>query len=104
MERIEAARSYIQQGYSILPVLPGDKRPAVEWKQYQERLPTDAEIVEWWTKWPTANIGIITGRISGITVVDVDGAIGLSSINAQPIKPPATRVVKTPKGWHLYYQ
>lgn len=30
------------------------------------------QIIEWWTKWPDANIGIATGEVSGITVLDVD--------------------------------
>src|SRR4051812_25041544 len=34
---------------------------------------TDAEqINKWWSLWPEANIGILTGRESGIFVVDVD--------------------------------
>lgn len=33
------------------------------------RLP---QIKEWWSKWPDANIGIATGQVSGIFVVDVD--------------------------------
>ena len=31
-----------------------------------------ATITEWWTLWPDANIGVRTGIISGIVVVDVD--------------------------------
>ena len=34
---------------------------------------TDAEqIITWWTKWPTANIGMPTGKMSGLIVVDCD--------------------------------
>ena len=29
-------------------------------------------IRDWWTRWPDANIGIVTGQVSGIVVVDVD--------------------------------
>jgi hypothetical protein len=36
---------------------------------------TDPELIaEWWTRWPNANIGMATGRLSGIYVVDLDGA------------------------------
>ena len=30
------------------------------------------QIRNWWTRWPYANIGIVTGKVSGIVVVDVD--------------------------------
>jgi hypothetical protein len=34
---------------------------------------TDPErIREWWKRWPDANIGVVTGRASGVVVVDVD--------------------------------
>jgi hypothetical protein len=33
-------------------------------------------ITTWWTRYPYANIGLVTGRASGIVVVDVDGAKG----------------------------
>jgi len=29
-------------------------------------------IKEWWVKWPDANIGIVTGKMSGLVVVDID--------------------------------
>jgi hypothetical protein len=31
-----------------------------------------AQIEQWWSKWPAANIGIATGRASGLVVLDVD--------------------------------
>jgi len=31
-----------------------------------------AQIVEWWTKWPDANIGLATGEVSGVDVLDID--------------------------------
>ena len=30
------------------------------------------QIRNWWAQWPYANIGIVTGKVSGIVVVDVD--------------------------------
>ena len=30
------------------------------------------EIYHWWTRWPEANIGMTTGRGSGVVVVDTD--------------------------------
>ena len=43
---------------------------------------TDARQIEaWWRKWRDANIGIATGVVSGIIVIDIDGADGLVRCN-----------------------
>jgi hypothetical protein len=42
----------------------------------------EATVKRWWTIYPKANIGIATGRISGIVVVDVDGAKGQAKLAA----------------------
>jgi len=87
-------------GYCVIPV-GKDKKPLIAtWKSYQHKLPTDEEVLKWWKKWPNANIGIVTGKISGITVVDVDVYKG-GSIS----KFPNTFTVKTGNGgYHLYYK
>ena len=87
-------------GYSIIPV-GKDKKPLIpSWKTYQKRHATDEEVEVWWKKWPNANIGIVTGEISGITVVDVDVYKG-GTIS----KFPETFTVKTGNGgYHLYYK
>ena len=30
------------------------------------------QILEWWAKWPDANIGVATGEVSGVLVFDID--------------------------------
>jgi hypothetical protein len=30
------------------------------------------QIVSWWERWPAANVGVVTGSVSGIAVLDVD--------------------------------
>ena len=81
------ALEYLQLGYPVFPVCspamgqhrhgnagcanPG-KRPLVRWEAYQERLPTINEVRDWWTRWPTANIGMATGALSGVIVLDCD--------------------------------
>ncbi len=40
---------------------------------WRQKATTDAaQIREWWTQWPTANIGLLTGAENGVVVVDVD--------------------------------
>lgn len=46
----------------------------------------EGTITEWWWEWPDANIGIVTGRRSGIAAVDVDprhgGDVELTKLEA----------------------
>lgn len=94
--------AYLDQGYSVIPLIPNEKRPLIKWEEFQTRQATHEEAAAWWEKTPTANVGIITGGISGLTVIDVDGQVGLASLQANKVPLPRTRVIKTPKGWHLY--
>ena len=48
------------------------KIPLISWKDYQSRLPTEVEVKKWFTNWPDANIGIVTGVISNLVVFDLD--------------------------------
>lgn len=62
----------------------------------------------WWQQWATANIGIATGAVSGIVVVDVDarhgGADSLKALEQQFGQLPLTVRAKTGNGWHLMFQ
>jgi hypothetical protein len=58
-------------GFSVIPV-KGKSGHLVQWSEYQHEKPSEDQIKEWWNKWPDSNIGIITGAISGITVIDID--------------------------------
>ncbi len=37
-------------------------------------------IAAWWQRWPTANVGVATGAVSGFFVLDVDGDAGAESL------------------------
>src|SRR5438034_4452603 len=67
-----AIHDYIGRGWSIIPIRPGDKRPLVRWEEFQHRHPSEAEAGAWFYRWREAGIGIVTGAISGLVVIDVD--------------------------------
>ncbi|MEY9403255.1 putative DNA primase/helicase [Bradyrhizobium japonicum] len=64
-------------------------------------------IKQWWAANPDANIGIATGKISNLVVVDVDGEDGKKSL-AELVKTygrlPKTPKVKTGRGVHYYFR
>lgn len=95
----QAALKYLELGCNVMPCSKS-KKPLLEWKKYQTVKVTPDLIEEWWTKWPSANIGIITGITSGIVVIDVDSEDGLLEI--EKVSPEMQPTVKSPNGWHYY--
>lgn len=104
----EAALEYLRRGWSVIPVLAGEKRPAVRWLEFQHRRPEEAELMEWFRRWPNVNVGIVTGMVSGLVVLDVDrkhGGIESLAVLAQKHGPlPVTLETTTGGGGrHLYF-
>lgn len=95
-----AALVYRHQGWCPIPC--NGKRSLIKWEPYQSKLPTPDEITAWWHEWPDANVALVTGKVSGLTVIDLDGEKGQESF--KPLNLPRTFTVKTPHGWHLYYR
>ena len=95
---LELALKYLLEGYSVIPV-GKNKIPLISWKPYQDKKATPEEVVGWWTKNPTAQIGIVTGKISDLTVVDVefDGDLNL-------IKDPTYTINTGGGGKHFYFK
>ncbi len=54
---------------------PG-KAPWRPWAEFQDRLPTEAELRRKWRDNPLLNVGIALGPVSGLVRVDVDGPGG----------------------------
>jgi putative DNA primase/helicase len=69
---------------------------------------TDPQVIrQWWAGFPDANIGIRTGHVSGVLVLDIDGERGLESLRkleAQyaPLRP-SYRVKTGSGGLHYYF-
>ena len=69
---LETALEYEKLGWSIFPV-GKDKRPLLDsWLELQSRRSTPEEIKKWYTLLPDAGIAVVTGKISNITVLDID--------------------------------
>jgi len=69
---------------------------------------TEKEVEEWWRRWPHANVGVVTGRVSGIVVLDVDprsgGALALGALEERWGALPATLEARTGgRGRHLWF-
>lgn len=122
MDNLEAALRYAAHGWPILPVRwpenggcacgkPDCNKPG---KHLLEKLvpkgknnaTTDPEIImDWWKKYPQANVAIFTGPESGLLEVDVDprngGEAAWKKITAEVGTLPLTSTTRTGGGgWH----
>jgi hypothetical protein len=109
MKQHLAALQYAQNHWSVIPMRAYDKRPLIKWQDYQQRRATEFEINEWYHRWPDANVGIVTGSISGIVVLDIDpkhdGDKSLAVWEKEHGPLPRTAEVKTGGGGrHLYFR
>ena len=98
---LSAALHYRDKGFSVIPIRP-DKKPFIQWADFQKRRATSEEIRAWWSQWPRANLAIVTGEISGIFVVDCDNEVAYENI--QELLPDnfVSCIVKSPRGYHIY--
>lgn len=94
--------SFYDRGFSLFPLLPKSKRPALEkWEPFQtERAHPD--VIANWSGWADFNTGVATGAVSNCVVLDCDNL--MARIEAESRGLPDTLTVSTPRGTHFYFQ
>jgi len=100
---LDWALAYRQLGWSPIPINQATKKPPKDflWKQYQDAPADETTIRSWYTRWPMAGVGIVTGAVSKLWVVDIDSTEGAARVASLDLPPVPT--VKTSKGTHLYF-
>ena len=109
MEMVEAALAYAANGIAVFPVVANEKRPLTANGFHNASVDMDV-INGWFRKSTDVNIGMATGIVNGILVVDVDikngkdGEASLSELETLYGLLPETRKHKTPSGgYHLLF-
>jgi putative DNA primase/helicase len=93
-ERLRAAAlAYAKRGWHVFPLLVGSKEPATARGFYDATLDL-ATIGTWW-RWTPHNIGIATGPISRLFVVDFDPGSDQEGL---------TPTVETGRGFQRYFE
>lgn len=88
---------------SILPLKPKTKVPGIAtWEPYQSAPPSPKELEEWLDKYPNYNVGIVTGEVSGLVVLDVDSCEAEEFLKGLNL--PQTLTAKTARGRHYYFR
>lgn len=110
-ETLPTALDYANRGWRIVPIRPGEKRPALN--NWQNIASNDPDQITEWFEGPYTDhgIGIATGPESGIFVLDIDiaetkaGDETLADLEATHGRLPDTLTVLTGSGgWHFYYR
>lgn len=94
--------SFYDRGFSLFPLTPRTKSPALEsWEPYQTQR-ASAEQVAAWRAVASYNTGVATGAVSNCIVLDADNLMARIEAEARGI--PETLTVATPRGTHFYFQ
>lgn len=121
MELRDAGLTYAARGWAVFPLFgvaagrcrcgrrdcprPG-KHPLVR-RGLHDASTDPAQIIAWWHRWPSANIGLATGARSGFVAIDVDRPAGEASLQLLQERlgelPPTLQAVTGGGGLHLYF-
>jgi len=102
---LNAALNYARQGIPVFPCRL-DKKPLTP-HGFKDATTDEAQILEWWTTWPGAMIGVPMGAASGLWALDIDcakaegdadGFASLQSLTGVHGDLSATRMQQTPSG------
>ena len=105
------------QGRDVKDLTRDAKAPMVNWKTYQKKIADDATINDWAHRWPGSGIGIITGSISNLVVIDDDRSARPAPTTQEEITKSAaadaliasieripTAIARTARGRHFYFR
>ena len=104
----KAALSYARRGIPVFPCEPGGKRP-LTYNGFWDATTDTGRVKAWWGRWPDANVGVPTGKGSGLLVLDVDprdgGPESLAALERENGPLPETARVRTGGGGvHVFFR
>src|SRR5690348_15560939 len=100
-----AALKLAERGMRVFPCRPQDKRPATPRGVHDAT--TDPRVIERWWRHADYNIGVATGAISGMMVIDIDDTDAEAELRklegAHGALPPTVEAI-TARGRHLFFK
>ena len=96
---IDKALKYAARGWHVGQCHPRRKQSL---RHYFDHTIDPDKIRSWWTEFPDANLNVLTGKISNLISVDIDGPQGRAFWEETfgPIRCPE---IVTPRGSHLLF-
>lgn len=93
---------YLKEDLCLIPIQPREKKPLVEWKEFQTRKPTEKELAQWFNG-KDCNVAVVCGSISNnLCVLDFDSTDNYHKFFDMEKVENRTRVVKTARGIHVW--
>ena len=104
----KAALSYAKRVIPVFPCEPGGKRP-LTYSGFWDATTELGQVKAWWGRWPDANVGVPTGKRSGLLVLDVDprngGPQSMATIERETGPLPRTARSRTGGGGvHVFFR
>lgn len=83
--------------------------PSGSWDDFKTTPATPEQVAAWWRRWPDANVGLVTGAVSGVFVLDVDprhgGAEAFANLQAENgILPMTLETLTGGGGSHIFFK
>lgn len=99
--------SFLNAGFSVVPLEYGSKKPTVKWSLYQQEQPKQNDVIRWSQQ--RVNLGVVTG-FNNLTVVDFDDFTEYAKWLTWIAKSPNYRLIKrafavrSRRGVHVYFR
>lgn len=103
---LHSALKYLSAGVAPIPIWRDERKnpKLTSTKEYTTKLPAEADVRRWFTKWPNANIGLITGYWE-LCALDFDDHESFDWwCNQMWNKTAPTWVVSTGRGFHVWFR
>jgi len=98
---LDAATAYALRGLSVFPC---ERKVSLTGKGGFKNATLDAAtIIEWWTNNPLAQIGLPTGEVNHLVVLDVDSREAADAVARMQL-PPTLTVQTRPGRWQLWFK
>lgn len=100
-DTLQAVKFYLSEwGLSVIPLKPNSKQPACSWAGFQRSRMSESEIPSYFKN--SENVGVVTGSISSLVVVDADTEETINFLR-QFSEFLGTAQVRTRRGIHFYF-
>ncbi len=107
-EVLEVAKQLYDMDFSIIPIKPMSKAPAILWKEFEERRPEWGEIEPYFK--PDSNLAVILGKVSNnLAVLDFETQDGWDRLKERLSEELANKlesswIERSKRGLHIFFK